>query len=367
MAKIFKVPFAVEGDKLSPPNAVQSDGSVSYALGYGFDYQRDTGLNEEGSPIDPLAKVFPREQHNGILNDITEALWEIQRFGFPAWSVDATPYAFRAMVRYGDNIWTSLQANNNTIPNEGASWASLPSRLYSQQQIDEKLGLKSDRATTYNSTEVNSLLSFKAPTNNPSFTGVPVAPTAPAGTATNQLATTAFVSGEILGIDPWVAQPIGVPIPIFYHISSDSVPPRNRSYRYISLTANDTYNAGSLTGEVVSGSFPLVSARAVISFPGSPLNGRTINLINTEQRVLRGTLVPGQLLQDSLQNITGSISGASASGASGALSFNRIGAAATYDGANNYGTVNLDASAVARTSSETRAKSIGVVYFMRIK
>ena len=348
MAKIFKVPFAVEGDKLSPPNAVQSDGSVSYALGYGFDYQRDTGLDEGGAPIDPLAKVFPREQHNGILNDITAALWEIQRFGFPAWSVDATPYAFKAMVRYGDNIWTSLQANNNTIPNEGPSWTNLPSLLYSQQQINDRLGLK-------------------APTNNPSFTGVPVAPTATAGTATNQLATTAFVSGEILGIDPWIAQPIGVPIPIFYHISSDSVPPRNRSYRYISLTANDIYNSGSLTGEVVSGSFPLVSARAVISFPGSPLNGRTINLINTEQRVLRGTLVPGQLLQDSLQNITGSISGASASGASGALSFNRIGAAATYDGANNYGTVNLNASAVARTSSETRAKSIGVVYFMRIK
>ena len=36
---------------------------------------------------------------------------------------------------------------------------------------------------------------------SPAFTGVPTAPTAPAGTTTNQLATTAFVRGEISSID----------------------------------------------------------------------------------------------------------------------------------------------------------------------
>lgn len=36
MTKIFKVPFADTGDKISPPDAIQPDGSVGYGLGYGW-------------------------------------------------------------------------------------------------------------------------------------------------------------------------------------------------------------------------------------------------------------------------------------------------------------------------------------------
>lgn len=126
MTKIFKVPFADTGDKISPPDSVQSDGSVSYPIGYGFDYQRDTSLDSGGAPVDPLAKVFPREQHNGILNDITTAIGEMQINGLPAWQLAGAPYPVNALVRHADSNWRSFVSNNNTTPGVvGSSWIDL--------------------------------------------------------------------------------------------------------------------------------------------------------------------------------------------------------------------------------------------------
>lgn len=116
MAKFFSVPFAATGDKVSPPDAVQPDGSVSYGQGFGFDYQRKT----DGS--DPLGKNVPREQTNGIYYDITDAIAEIQRNGYPLWQEAGQPYPVNATVRHSGKIWLSLIANNNATPAEGASW-----------------------------------------------------------------------------------------------------------------------------------------------------------------------------------------------------------------------------------------------------
>lgn len=122
MTKIFRVPFAVTGDKISPPDAVQADGSVSYSQGYGFDYQRET----DGS--DPLAKVFPREQHNGILNDITTAIGEIQSNGMAIWQVSGQPYPINAQVRFNDRNWKSTVANNSATPGSDSTWIDVSSQ-----------------------------------------------------------------------------------------------------------------------------------------------------------------------------------------------------------------------------------------------
>lgn len=129
MTKIFKVPFADTGDKISPPDAIQPDGSVSYGLGYGFDYQRDTSLDSGGAPIDPLAKVFPREQHNGILNDITTAVGEIQSNGLSIWQAAGSPYPINAIVRYSDKNWRSTVSNNASVPVEGSAWTETSARF----------------------------------------------------------------------------------------------------------------------------------------------------------------------------------------------------------------------------------------------
>lgn len=192
----------------------------------------------------------------------------------------------------------------------------------------------------------------------------------PAGGVTSVFGRTGAVVAEVGDYDPWGQQPIGVPIPILDNISGTSAPSTSSAYRYIKLTASDSYNTGVLTSESVSGSAPLVVATAVISLSGSPINGATVNLINTERRVLRGGSA-GTVEQDALQNITASVSAAGAAGwqaETGAflLDGNKANPPQSVSGTQQYTRLNFDASRVARTGTETRSKNIGVTYFMRI-
>lgn len=243
MAKIFKVPFAVEGDKISPPDAVQSDGSVSYTLGYGFDYQRDTGVDEGGAPIDPLAKVFPREQHNGILNDITTAIGEIQASGLPNWQIEGSPYPINSLVRYSGKNWRSLVANNTTTPVEGEAWtdwsgkfvglgSGLPIQLrqgssniyatlgstdlgylWTSGNFDPSKKITGDfcfeagfssgsKAAPYFRHSPSSDVVLLAPLSSPVFVGAPQAPNQALGSNNTNLANTAFVTAAIAALFP---------------------------------------------------------------------------------------------------------------------------------------------------------------------
>ncbi|MBK3434846.1 hypothetical protein JJD84_29060 [Pseudomonas fluorescens] len=201
--------------------------------------------------------------------------------------------------------------------------------------------------------------------------GVPVATSAEvvAGTNDSKPVTSLGVADAIKAIDPWAMQPIGVPIPVFDNLAGVTIPRQNKAYRYISLTASDSYNTGLLSSEVVSGSFPLVTATAVISLSDSPLSGKTINLINTEQRVLRGALNAGQLLQDAFQghwhDPNSSLGTSLASGASAAPWQIGTSTAMVYSYVKD--PVTDGVSGTPRTAAETRSKSIGVTYFMRIR
>lgn len=178
--------------------------------------------------------------------------------------------------------------------------------------------------------------------------------------------------------DPWALQPIGVPIPVFTHLTGYTAePPTNKSYRYIKLTAGESgagaYNFGCLSSESVTGSAPLVLATAKISLASSPFNGNTISLINTEARVLRAGS-SGSLLADAFQAheheeclegaylTTSGGQGTSRNGRS--PSTNTSSTAATNL---TLGTVASGANGTPRTANETRAKSIGATYYLRIK
>lgn len=169
----------------------------------------------------------------------------------------------------------------------------------------------------------------------------------------------------------WATQPIGVPIPVWTHLAGVEEPPTdNPSYRYIKLTASDSYNTGVLTSESVSGSAPLVQATAVINDAGSPVNGQTVRLINTERRVLRAGS-SGTIQADALQNIVGEFHNWAQNGqgvlATGAFAQGvSRGAGGQTSGSPSYA-ANFDASRVARTADETRSKNIGADYFMRIR
>lgn len=167
-------------------------------------------------------------------------------------------------------------------------------------------------------------------------------------------------------VDSWGQQPIGVPIPLLDSIVGVAQPPTDRSYRYIKLTASDSYNTGVLTSESVTGSAPLVVATAVISLSGSPINGRTVNLINTEGRFLRGSTSSGAVQNDAFQGHRHALSTSSPW---------VYQAGAQVGGTGNSGVPGLNVldpitdgtNGTPRTSSETRSKNIGVTFYMRIK
>ncbi|CAG9424294.1 phage tail protein [Providencia rettgeri] len=122
MTKIFKVPFATQGDRTSIPNEVQADGAVSYTQGYGYDYERD-------QVSDPAAKDIEREKMNGIFHDITEAIGEVQNYGFPKWAEEGKPYPIRAVVYHKNKVWQSKVENNEVEPVAGDQWVELKADL----------------------------------------------------------------------------------------------------------------------------------------------------------------------------------------------------------------------------------------------
>lgn len=118
--KFFKVPFAQSGDVSPIPNDAQIDGSISYAEGYGLDYELDPAS-------DPDAKRIERTKFNDLMRAITENLSQYQYYGNPEFVTTAqnggTPvsYAKGAMVNYDTGggvfqLYTSLVANNTALP-----------------------------------------------------------------------------------------------------------------------------------------------------------------------------------------------------------------------------------------------------------
>jgi hypothetical protein len=168
----------------------------------------------------------------------------------------------------------------------------------------------------------------------------------------------------------WHVIPLGVPFDIWTHLPGVELPPTdNPNYRYIKLTASDSYNAGVLTSESVSGSAPLVQATAVIDYPASPFDGETVHLINTERRVRRAGS-SGVVEADAIQNITGSVTTIRAALSGGATGVFEVTTGADFNyigtGSGTQKTISFDASRVARTADENRVKGIGVDVFVRI-
>lgn len=165
----------------------------------------------------------------------------------------------------------------------------------------------------------------------------------------------------------WGTRGIGEIVAIWDHLTGADAPPTNDpSIRYIKLTAADAYNTGVLTSESVSGVAPLVVATAVISLAGSPLNGATVNLINTERRVLRAgssgvtesDQFQGFLIGDGSSFLTRLTSITYGAGGT---------ATAHLGGTGPLVRMNDGTNGAPRAGTETRAKNIGATYYMRIR
>lgn len=66
-----------------------------------------------------------------------------------------------------------------------------------KENIEDLATNKADATDVYTQTEIDAALAEKAPLASPALTGTPTAPTASSGTSTTQIATTAYVRGEV--------------------------------------------------------------------------------------------------------------------------------------------------------------------------
>lgn len=159
--------------------------------------------------------------------------------------------------------------------------------------------------------------------------------------------------GEIYYVDTSI---VGVDIP----------PSSTTDTVWIQLTSGLTgvggFNNGKLTSESVAGSPPLVVATAVVNFAASPINGKTVHLLNTESRITRPSATAGALQDDALQGHRHSISTSIFTANSGSIG--------TGSGSTNpisIGDPITDGTnGTPRTANETRMKNIGVTAYMRI-
>lgn len=124
--KFIRYPFAATGDKTVVPDDMEPNGNLSYAEGYGFDYERN--------PVtDPQAKRIERDKMNQLHHDITSNIRQYQLYSTP-WFYDSTAnggkavsYPKGAKVRYKigkeENTYISLVDNNTSKPDDSDHWA----------------------------------------------------------------------------------------------------------------------------------------------------------------------------------------------------------------------------------------------------
>jgi hypothetical protein len=123
MAKFFRFPWATTGDKTEIPDPTDAGGAVSYAQGFGPDYERDP-------ETDPLAKRIPRSETNQYLFDVTDNLRQYQLHGVPDWYPASAnggasiSYPIGSRVRHNDLVYASLVTGNTVEPGTDATkWA----------------------------------------------------------------------------------------------------------------------------------------------------------------------------------------------------------------------------------------------------
>lgn len=125
MTTFIKYPFADSGDKSTIPDTDPS-GGVNWQQGYPLAYSKD--------PLtDPSAKRIERLGFNGLMNEISTALKEIQVNGVATFiSSDdnggsAFAYKIGDIVNYNGVVYQSLINANTNVPAEGPNWRLLTS------------------------------------------------------------------------------------------------------------------------------------------------------------------------------------------------------------------------------------------------
>ena len=167
--------FAAEGDKNTIP--ANNDGLSGLAsIAKGFPQITQVPLAQGGQPPQ-------RQDFNGIFNLFSQFLLFAQNGGVYEYN-NTLDYQPPCIISYDDEFYSCLQENG---PSTSAGVQAPTVAAYWEKVIVNSA--------------LESILSSYAKLNSPAFSGVPTVPTADAGTNTTQIASTAFVTAALSGID----------------------------------------------------------------------------------------------------------------------------------------------------------------------
>ncbi|MFY2842306.1 gp53-like domain-containing protein [Achromobacter ruhlandii] len=125
--RIYKTPFAATGDKEALATADQPDGKVSLQAGWTPDYE----LPNDNANYRPVG----RGEMNGVFNELTAALGEVQLMGFAKWQALDGGWPTGAQVNHGGLVYRSLIDSNLTEPGAvGANWVLMGSGIATTAQ-----------------------------------------------------------------------------------------------------------------------------------------------------------------------------------------------------------------------------------------
>ena len=169
MARFFRFPWALTGDRSDIPEEKQADGSVSYQEGYGPSYELDPAVS-------PSAKNIERRIYNQLIHDITSTLSQYYQHGVPPFITSemngglAFSYSRYARVVHDGRVYESLVENNTSLPTVAGNWrvidagaeSDIPPGIISgfagtEAQIPEKWQLCNGSGTTSNGIQIPDL------------------------------------------------------------------------------------------------------------------------------------------------------------------------------------------------------------------
>lgn len=116
--RIYKTPFAATGDKEALATADQPNGKVSLQAGWTPDYE----LPNDNANYRPVG----RAEMNGIFNELTVALGEMQLNGFAKWQSIDGGWPDGAIVTHNGLKYQSTMGSNTTTPGDsGSGWSTI--------------------------------------------------------------------------------------------------------------------------------------------------------------------------------------------------------------------------------------------------
>ena len=167
--------FAAEGDKNTIP--ANNDGLSGLAsIAKGFPPITQVPLAQGGQPPQ-------RQDFNGIFNLFSQFLLFAQNGGVYAYN-NTLDYQPPCIISYDGEFYSCVAENG---PSTSAGVQAPTVATYWEKVIVNSV--------------LEDILSAYAKLNSPAFSGVPTVPTADAGTNTTQIASTAFVTAALSGID----------------------------------------------------------------------------------------------------------------------------------------------------------------------